>query len=102
MKRMKILFAALGAVMIAYVLGSAAVSTPQSPDQPSVSVMQEEEGYVVREENNRVVVYRGDTLWMSTDTRVSDLPKGDRVKLSRGIKVNSESELKRLIEDYCS
>ena len=100
---MKKLFAAVGIVMIAWVIGSAAaVGTQQTPSPPAGTAVQGTADYVLREENNRLVVYRDGTLWMTTDTRVSDLPKRDRVKLRRGITVNSQSELKKLIEDYCS
>ena len=103
MKKMRILFAAVGAVMIAYVIVSAsAVSAPQESGEPSVGIAESEPRYVLREENNRVVVYQGDTLWLKTDTPVSQLPKGDRARLRRGIAVNSDTELKRLLEDYCS
>lgn len=98
---MKKLLAATGVILIAYVIYSAAAGGAPNgnhPHDPSDSAA----AYTVREENNRVVVYRDDALWMKTDTQVSALPKGDRVRLKNGIIVFSEKELKALIEDICS
>ena len=58
--------------------------------------------YVVREKDDRVVVYRDDSLFLTTDTPVSLLPKSDRSRLEKGIVLYSDEELKTLIEDICS
>ncbi len=103
MRKKRILFAVVGVAMIVYVVVSAAAVTVEPPAQErSLSSAEDAAGYVVREENNRVVVYRDGALWMKTETPVSELPKRDRVKLRRGITVYSDAELKQLIEDYCS
>lgn len=100
---MKKLIAVVGIILIGYVIfsataggmrGAAADAGPRGEESDTV--------YVMREENGRVVVYRNDTIYLSTDTQVSSLPKNDRVKLEKGITVFSEEELKRLVEDYCS
>ena len=49
---------------------------------------------VVKNKENRIV--------KKTDTIVSVLPKQDRENLEKGIKVKSEKELSRLLEDFCS
>ena len=97
---MKKLFAFTGAILIACVIVSASISPrPLPADDPGGGA---DSAFVMREEDGRVVVYRGGALYLRTDTRVAQLPKSDRVKLAEGITVYSEKELKRLVEDYCS
>lgn len=99
---MKKLLAAAGVIMIAYVIGTSA-AVGGSPDGNMYEGAGDgDAAYVVRDENNRVVVYRGGELWLRTDTQVSDLPKSDRVKLKKGIAVETEAELNALVEDFCS
>ena len=98
---MKKLLAVTGVILIAYVIGSAAAAT-DSRGSETLSDAQDAAVYVLCAEENRVVVYRDGSLWLRTDTLVSSLPKRDRVRLETGIIVFSDTELKRLIEDYCS
>lgn len=63
---------------------------------------QTQQTYTIKSENDRIVVYRGDTLLYKTETSVNTLPKKDRKTLIQGITVTSQEELKRLIDDYCS
>lgn len=64
----------------------------------------ENEVFVLKSENNRIVVYRfGDeTPYMTTDTFVSTLPKGDIMLLEKGIEVKGEENLRKSLEDFCS
>ena len=64
----------------------------------------ENEVFVLKSENNRIVVYRfgENTPYITTDTLVSTLPKGDIMLLEKGIEVNGEENLKKSLEDYCS
>lgn len=64
----------------------------------------ENEVFVLKSENNRIVVYRcGEkTPYMTTDTLVSTLPKGDIMLLEKGLEVKGEENLKKSLEDYCS
>ena len=99
---MKKLLAVTGVILIAYVLFSASYGGQNR----SVNSARTDSGngsvYVMREEDDRVVVYLNDALYLRTDTRVSSLPKSDRLKLKNGIPVYSKEELKILVEDYCS
>lgn len=60
--------------------------------------------YIIKAENGRLAVYRkGDAKpYMQTDTFVKALPKGDIMRLEKGIEVTGEENLKRYLEDYCS
>ena len=64
----------------------------------------EKEVFVLKSENNRIVVYRfgENTPYLTTDTLVSTLPKGDIMLLEKGIEVKGEENLKKSLEDYCS
>lgn len=97
---MKKLIAIAGAAMILWVLISAqayGTETAEVPVQATQATV-----YVMREENDRVVVYQGDSVWLRTDTPVSSLPKSDRVRLREGILLTSEEELRQMLEDFCS
>ena len=64
----------------------------------------ENEVFVLKSENNHIVVYKfgENTPYMTTDTLVNTLPKGDIMLLEKGIEVKGEENLKKSLEDYCS
>ena len=76
---MKKLMAVLSVLMIAYVLFTAAsdASAPAARVEPASA----SQTYVVRQEGERIAVYRGDSLVLRTDAVVSQLPKRDRTRL---------------------
>ena len=69
-----------------------------------VNKVSENEVFVLKSENNHIVVYKfgENTPCMTTDTLVSTLPKGDIMLLEKGIEVKGEENLKKSLEDYCS
>ncbi len=100
---MKKLLLITGAILIAYLILITVAAPPAATPWVSAEVRQSEpEGYLVTEYEGRVAVYRDGVLYRTTDTLLSSLPKADVRRLREGIKVNSEKELKRLLEDYCS
>lgn len=102
---MKKLLTVTGAILIAYVvLSSVYVSSGEEAVAAKTAQPQTrpQQIYVVREENDRLVVYLDEQVYLRTDTRVSTLPRSDRLKLEHGIDVFSDEELKQLLEDYCS
>lgn len=102
---MKKLLAITGAALIAYVILTSVMSGDSSaPAAVSAQSARETvaQSYTVAAYDGRVAVYLGDTLLRVTDTPVDSLPKADRVRLYDGIAVNSEKELKRMLEDLCS
>ncbi len=60
------------------------------------------DSYTIKSENGRVVVYRGDELFIKTSTSTSTLPKKDEKELLYGITVHTKEEMDRLLEQYCS
>ncbi len=83
-----------------------APENPQSANNTQVvkNVSVQEEVFIMKAENNRLVVYRkGETApYMITDTFVGSLPKGDILILEHGIEIEGEKSLKKYLEDYCS
>ena len=102
---MKKLIIITGMVLIAYLI----LVTPLTPaattqDKTAVAAREStaESGYIIGISEGRVTVFKdGDTV-VRTDTKLSDLPKSDRVKLEEGVHVDSLKELKERLEDYCS
>ena len=76
----------------------------KAPDVGDPGTAQEADGgaWLIREDGGEVAVFRGSEPVLHTDTRVADLPKADRVRLTQGITVYSDEELKRILEDLCS
>ena len=91
--------------MILYISADC-VATTQGKEL-SEDVSQEErsdlyDNYLIGVYEDRVAVFSGGDLMLKTDTQVSSLPKADRKRLELGIQVDSEEELKALMQDYCS
>jgi len=97
---MKKLIAFFGVLMILYVLVTSLTEAPAGGGAPDAA--SEAQVYTVRAEDDRVVVYHGDSLWLRTDTPVSSLPKSDRQRLNKGIPLTDDRQLKCLLEDLCS
>ncbi len=103
---MKKLILIFGTFAIIFVVASASLnnhyaSTKEVGDT-STQIQTDTQPYTIKSENDRIVVYRGDTLLYRTTTSVNTLPKKDRKTLLEGITVTSQQELKRLLDDYCS
>ena len=61
-------------------------------------------GYILKEENNRVVVYCADgtTLFEYTDILVSDLPYDLQSQLREGKEISGTAQLYSFLENYSS
>jgi len=60
-------------------------------------------GYLLKDVDGRIGVYYpadAETPTMLTDVLVRDLPLGDRVALTNGIRVSDYGAVARLLEDY--
>lgn len=84
-------------------------AAPAATVGTQVSVTDENKGnenevFVLKSENNYIVVYKfgENTPYMTTDTLVRTLPKGDIMLLEKGIEVKGEENLKKSLEDFCS
>ncbi|MGN0491552.1 hypothetical protein [Ruminococcus sp.] len=96
-------------IILMVCLFTSVYASPAATVGTQTSVTQENKGgenevFVLKSENNRIVVYRfgENTPYMTTDTLVSTLPKGDIMLLEKGIEVKGEENLKKSLEDYCS
>lgn len=60
--------------------------------------------YIVKEYNGKIAVYNEnmDKPIKTTDSSVDSLPEIDRALIQKGIKVEDKTELRKLLEDYCS
>lgn len=60
--------------------------------------------YIIKSEDNNICVYReGEDAPMKTvEMDVSALPRVDQELLTKGIRVSSQEDLNRLLEDLCS
>ncbi|MBR1534018.1 MAG: hypothetical protein IJ639_06615 [Ruminococcus sp.] len=105
MKNMKWLVGITGIILIGYTILSATLAPAGGGNfltNANVALTERMPMYTAREEDDRIVIYAGSRLLARTDTRVSSLPKIDRIRLREGINFSSEKELKRFMEDYCS
>ena len=69
--------------------------TAHTDSAAQIQAVGENEIFVLRAENNRIVVYRNDekTPFLTTETIVSTLPKGDILLLEKGITVKGKENL---------
>lgn len=108
---MKKLILITGIILISYVVLTAVITSNAAKTkdvqetQAQTTVTQsavEPTVYIVKSEDNRVVVYLNGVLYLKTDALVSNLPKSDKNRLEEGIVIKSKEELKSILEDYCS
>ena len=96
-------------IILMVCLFTSVYAAPAATVGTQVSVTDENKGnenevFVLKSENNYIVVYKfgENTPYMTTDTLVSTLPKGDIMLLEKGIEVKGEENLKKSLEDFCS
>ena len=79
------------------ILSSAAAEVMESSERST-------EGYIVREVSGKIAIEDKSSgkIIRTTDTRTSSLPEKDRERLEQGIAVKNNSELRHVLEDYCS
>ena len=102
MKRLILIAGIFFLVYLVFITVADARSDSVSEISESPYEITEDNGWTIGENEGRVAVFRGGELYMRTDTELASLPKADRTRLENGIEVDSYSELKRLLEDYCS
>ncbi len=104
---MKKLIAIFGVFAIICVIVSSFSDRSYISSTPSPEIIGETdssvaEAYTIKSENGRIVVYKGDELFLKTSTSVNTLPKKDERKLLYGITVDTKEEMNEVLEDYCS
>lgn len=104
---MKKLIAIFGAFAIICVIVSSFsdnsyISSTPKPEFTETVGSSSAEVYTIKSENGRIVVYKGDELFLKTSTAVNTLPKKDERELLYGITVNSKEEMNKVLENYCS
>lgn len=75
-----------------------------STNDATSSIVSSSLTYVIKNFNGSVAVFEegNDKPFKITGVSVNTLPYADQEVLKNGIIVNSQSELTRLLEDYCS
>ena len=103
---MKKLDAMTGIILIFCVCVSSAAASLEAParEESRASVTTEAGGYVVKDSCGKIAVFRsGESAPLTvTRTRTESLPKSDAKRVKEGIEVTDETELKRVLEDFCS
>ncbi len=109
---MKKIIGITGVILIACICISNLYAVPTAAQTPTVSTATEptrsaeksEENYIIKSENDVIVVYKSgeSTPFLVTETRTNSLPKGDILRLKSGIDIEGETNLKKTLEDYCS
>ncbi len=103
---MKKLVGITGLILIACVcIGTAAAPSPaQEGTAPTAAVTEAAQGYVIGDSDGNIAVFvPGEAApVMVTQTRTDALPRPDSRRVREGIAVADSSELRRLLEDFCS
>lgn len=104
MKKLILIFGAFSiiCVMITSVAQQRVQSLDSGSEQPTTVSATDTVSYTVKSENGKVVVYKGDELYLRTSTAVNTLPKIDQKTLLYGISVSSKEEVDALLQEYCS
>lgn len=94
-----------GIVMSTVILNMTYSSNSNYTQAETMSSVQQEVGYTLKEYDGKIGIFRGDADKPYTyveDVEISYLNEYDRELLKNGIEVSTESELKSLIEDLTS
>lgn len=102
MNDLKKLLLITGVVLAAYLILMTTVAPRSAAPSVSAADIVQEPPYLVTERDGCVAVYRNGSLMKTTDTLVSNLPKSDISRLKEGIRLQTEKELKAILEDLCS
>lgn len=79
-------------------------SSASAPYSDAEKIDPTEKYYIVKDFYGKIAVFEsgGSEPIEITDALTSYLPEYDRQQLKNGVRADSEKELKRLLEDYCS
>ena len=104
MKKLIVIFGAFAiiCVIVTSFSDNSYISRTPKPESQQTEESESGEQYTIKSENGRIVVYKGDELFLKTSTAVNTLPKKDERELLYGITVYSKDEMNKVLEDYCS
>lgn len=79
-------------------------SGASAPNSEAQKIDLTEKYFIVKDFYGKIAVFENDSdePIKITDSFISYLPEYDRQQLKNGVRADSEKELKRLLEDYCS
>ena len=109
---MKKIVGLTGVILIACMMISSLFAPVNSVENTSAtndfSVLQdsgkEDFDYIIKAEKGYIVVYKKgeNEPYLTTDCRLSNLPKGDALYLVKGVEIKGKENLMKALEDYCS
>lgn len=109
---MKKIVGLTGVILIACMMISSLFAPVNSVENTSAtndfSVLQdsgkENFDYIIKAKKGYIVVYKKgeNEPYLTTDCRLSNLPKGDALYLEKGIEIKGKENLMKALEDYCS
>ena len=101
---MKKLILITGMILIGCTLINLLAAPRPAAAPASQAATREVKRFYLTEKSGRLAVYRSGEgePFLVTETVVSSLPRADRAAIRRGIEIEGEDELRRLLEDYCS
>ena len=89
------------AALIAVVMLTFAVIELSQPAEAANLSVSDSEGYLLRLENNEIVVYKNG-IPTNTGIIISDMRDSDRALLENGISAKTYEDILKLIEDFSS
>ena len=75
------------------------LSRLQAGDEPPAPVCDE---YLVKLVSDKIIVYNGEDIYMAPDIDVENLREHDKNMFSKGVGLNTETELYMLLEDFAT
>ena len=101
---LKKLIVIAGVLMLLYIAAGtlAAPQAKESTATPQAQQSAAEDAYCIGVDGDCVAIFHNGALVYKSDTRLNELPKADQKRLQEGIPAASLSEIKAMIEDYCS
>ncbi|MBQ2970915.1 MAG: BofC C-terminal domain-containing protein [Ruminococcus sp.] len=104
MKKLIVIFGvfAIICVIVSSFSDNSYISSTPKPEVTETQGASSTEVYTIKSENGRIVVYKGEELFLKTSTAVNTLPKKDERELLYGITVSTKEEMNEVLQDYCS
>lgn len=105
---MKRLFYITSIIVLSCVIASGFIipitTDVNSGNSADLSAGDNDSEYIIKSLGDRIVVYRGNSQnpCLETTTAVSSLPKAVQRQINEGIHYDSEDEMKKALDEFCS